>query len=253
MNTLLLERSYFADLTHFSEDIINQLTEKIKDKDQIKSGDSFIVSMKDRKNLEIDSKNLEIDSKNLEIKFYKTYSKRGRDFLKKSSPKLSKNVSALFFPIPSKKASGTVEIYINHAKTYYYKDRDSIEIVNNRLPKFLKDILRHEITHAHDDVMSHFADTKPSRKDPDTFNQYLNSDEEVNAYFNEFLAAELNENKVVQYHIYMGDVNAAVRILLSKLEFNPYIQRMSEKNKKWVIKTIHTTIDNLVQKHAIPE
>ncbi len=235
MSHLIQERSYFANLVAFSEEIINQLTDKVKNKEKINSGDSFIVDLG--------------DTHDLEIKFYKTYSRRAKEYRKKNN--YTDSMSALFFPIISDKADATIEIYINHAKTYYYKNRDSIEIVNNRLPKFIKDILRHEITHAQDDVLSSFTHTKPADKSHEDYDSYVNSDSEVNAYFNQVLSSEINENSLVKYYLSVGDVNSAMKALILKIKTLPEIDAMSDENKKWILKTAYTTMQKIADEQSI--
>lgn len=239
---LLHEREYFINLAVYSEEIIQKLTDKLRNKKKINSGDSFIIDIG--------------EGKSIEIKFYKTYSRRAREYLKKQ--KVLHQVDALFFPTITEDADGTIEIYINNAKTYYYKDRDSIEIINNRLPKFLKDILRHEISHVHERYTADFANDKPDYgidKDGNektlTADEYTNADEEVNAVFNQSVMAEIAENKLVQYYIAVGDVNGAVRSLVFKINSDPYIQAMSDKSKKWIIKTAYTTIAKIIEDRSV--
>ncbi len=235
MSNLIQERQYFANLSQFSEKIIDQLTEKIKNKEKINSGDSFII--------ELD------DTHDLEIKFYKTYSKRAREFIKKTGN--GSAIEALFFPIVSDKADATIEIYINHAKTYYYRDRDSIEIVNNRLPKFIKEILRHEITHVNDNILSSFANKKPDISSSDDIEEYVNSDDEVNAFFNQIVSSEINDNHLIKYYISIGNTNSAMNALFLKIKRHPAIHKMSDENKKWILKTAYTTIKELVERNSI--
>lgn len=239
---LIQERQYFINLAKYSEEIIQKLTDKLKNKKKINSGDSFIIDIG--------------GTKDIEIKFYKTYSRRAREFLKTQSD--MDKVDALFFPTITDDADGTIEIYINNAKTYYYKDRDSIEIINNRLPKFLKDILSHEISHVHERFSADFANDKPDYgigKDGNAKNlkaeEYTNADEEVNAVFNQSIMSEIRENSLVQYYISMGDVNGALRSLVFKIKNDPYIVALSEKSKKWIMKTAYTTISQLVEDHSV--
>jgi hypothetical protein len=235
-NFIIQERAYFSDLSTFSEDIITQLTEKIKNKKNIRSGDSFVVELG--------------DNHDLEIKFYKDYSRRARAFIN-DNPEVEEGVQALYFDNTTDKADGTIEIYLNHAKTYYYKDVDSIAIVNSRLPKFIKEILRHEITHAYESNVMGFNEIRPNRKENPTYDDYANSDEEVNAKFNELIASVISGDNLVKYYIAAGDVNAAMRALVMKIKHEPSIVDLSDENKKWVLKTAYTTIQDEIDKTHI--
>jgi hypothetical protein len=252
-NFIVQERAYFSDLSTFSEEIIFQLTEKIKNKKNIRSGDSFIVELG--------------DMHDIEIKFYKDYSRRARAFIKEN-PEVEEGVQALYFDNTTDKADGTIEIYLNHAKTYYYKDVDSIAIVNSRLPKFIKEILRHEITHAYESNIMGFntfrypdstADVDETIKSPKrkrreqkpTYDEYVNSDEEVNAKFNELISSVIHGDNLVKYYISVGDNNAAMRALVMKIKYNPSILDLSDENKKWILKTAYTTIQDEIDKTFI--
>lgn len=237
-NPTILERAYFSDLSTLSEEIISQLADKIKNKETIRSGDSFIVDLG--------------DNHDLEIKFYKDYSRRAREFLKKRKAQFADTkVRAFYFDDISDKADGTIEIYLNYSKPYYYKNLDSIDIVNSRLPKFIKDILRHEITHAYETNLTEFGDVRPNSEQEQEYDEYVNSDEEINAVFNGVVSSAIYNDKLINYYVAIGDINAAMRALVLRITNEPEIDNLSDENKKWILKTAYTTLQDQIEKNSI--
>lgn len=232
---LLKERAYFVDLTTLSERIINTLQEKLAKKKSIRSGDTITVPV---------NKNSSLD-----IKLYKGYSHAARAAKSNdpSSNTENEGVSAMYFP-KTGESNGRIEIYVNASKKEqdYYKERKFEDFINKSLPKYIKDILRHEIAHAYEDIVSDVSQFKSQKND--TMEDYQNSDDEINAYLMQFLPGEVQVNHMVKYFVSQGDANAAVRKLLEKLAPLPWVKALTDDNKRWVVKTIYTYINKLLDK-----
>lgn len=243
---LLKERAYFIDLATLSEEIINQLQEKLAKKKSIRSGDKITVKI--------------ADAYELDIKLYKGKSHAARNALS-NKPVLdgeSDGSSAMYFPATAD-SNGRIEIYVNSSKKDqdYYKERKFEDFINKSLPKYIKDILRHEIAHAYEDIVSGAAHYKPTTNK--TATEYYNSDEEVNAYFMEWFPGEIQNNKVAQHHLLAArnakeesvktdHLNRAAKVLLQKLSQMPWVAELDEKNKKWLIKTTYTSVRELLDR-----
>ena len=239
---LLKERAYFIDLATLSEEIIKQLQEKLAKKKSIRSGDKITVKI--------------ADAYELDIKLYKGKSHAARDAMQNSSEEL--DAQALYFPSEGE-SNARIEIYVNSSKKdqYYYKERKFEDFINKSLPKYIKDILRHEIAHAYEDIVSDVARFKPSSAE--TYSGYFNSEKEINAHFMEWFPGELQTNKVAQHHLLAArnakddsiktdHLNRAAKVLLQKLSQMPWVAELDEKNKKWLIKTTYTSVREVLDR-----
>lgn len=240
---LLKERAYFIDLATLSEEIINQLQEKLAKKKSIRSGDKITVKI--------------ADAYELDIKLYKGKSHAARD-AEHNGPAVEEESSAMYFPATGE-SNGRIEIYVNSSKKSqsYYKERKFEDFINKSLPKYIKDILRHEIAHAYEDIVSDVGKYKQTQNT--TRKEYFNSDDEVNAYFMQWFPGELQKNKVAQYHLSAAHtaeeesvktdhLNRAAKVLLQKLSQMPWVAELDEKNKKWLIKTTYTSVRELLDR-----
>lgn len=229
--TLLKERAYFIDLTTLTNKIIDRLEQIIKTKKSIRPGASITVPI---------SQTFDLD-----IKFYKGISRRGREYMKQAGAEGS---DALYFSETADE-NGTLEIYINDSKDnqYYYKDKSFDEIIKGRLPKFLRDILRHEISHAYEDIVRDIS-AYSGNEDLSDDKKYFNDDSELNAYFIQLVPGEIEVSQVVQHYIRKGDVNTATRELLTRLQNKEFVEHLTPENKNWFVKTVYTYVKMLVDK-----
>lgn len=234
---ILQERSYFTDLTFIIEDLIAELEKQIKNKKTIKSRDSFNVALK--------------DFGKIKITFYSEYSKKARDYIKeKNDPNFKP--SAIFFSEKTDDLGGIIELYINKLKPSYYKNRKfttTVSIQNGRLPKFIKDALRHELTHAYEDVL--YDDHMRKDIDHEDYYSYVNSDAEVNAFFNERVLSLLHHDPLIKTLLNLGNVQEIMRKIINIIKYDEVIYHMSDANKKWLLKTMYTTIIDLIEKTTI--
>jgi hypothetical protein len=111
---------------------------------------------------------------------------------------------------------------------------------------YIKNILRHEIAHAYEDIVSDLSQYKNATNN--TQKEYYNSDTEIDAYLNEFLSAESKTNHMLKYHVSRGDRNSATQVLLNKLAGYDWIRQLTKENKKWVMKTVYTYVAEMVDK-----
>jgi transcription antitermination factor NusG len=232
INDLICERLSFFELGLFSEKIIFELEKQLSEKKNIKSGSSFFIPIS--------------EDKTIQIKFYKEYSEKARQLLADYKNANNEIVKAIFFEEKTSKADGRIEIYINKSKPYYYKDRDSIDIIRNRLPKFIKDILRHELVHAHEQILSSFNKKRKKIDKNASFEDYINSDEEMNANLVELINSTIHHDKVIYYYISVGNPKKAMGLLVHKIKNDYRIVDLTEDNKKWFLKTAWT----IVQKYS---
>jgi len=229
---LLHERQHFIKLAKLTEIIISKLEEKIRQKKNgVRSGTTFTIPI---------GKFYDLD-----IKFYKGYSRRTHA-QRKEHAWGDTNVQAIYYP-ETTETNGTIEIYFNPAKSgeYYYKDKKFEDIIDGSLPKFIKDALRHEISHAYEDIVKNVS--KYKENDYSVTNDYYNQDEELNANLSQFLNSELSVNADIMYKISEGDINGAVNAYIRKLKTSEFIKHVTPQNKIWIIKTIYTFVTGLVE------
>lgn len=238
----LKERAYFVDLATLSEDVINQLQEKLAKKKSIRSGDTITVSIG--------------DMYDLDIKLYKGRSHAARAEMQQNPTDNESGASAMYFP-ETAESNGRIEIYVNASKKDqdYYKERKFEDFINKSLPKYIKDMLRHEIAHAYEDIVQDVGRFKNNR--PTSQDEYINSDDEVNAHFMGWLPGEIQNNQMVQYHLMQAHnaedetqkqtaINRAVKAVLNKLPQEHWMGQVSDATKKWILKTTYTYMTDMV-------
>ena len=231
---LLHERQHFINLAKLTEIIISKLEAKIrKKKNGVRSGSVITVPI---------GKFYDLD-----IKFYKGYSRRTQQSMKNTVVD-ENGVSATYYP-KTVDQNGTIEVYLNptKAKEYYYRDKKFEDIIDGSLPKFIKDILRHEISHAYDDIVKDIAQYQTQDQDKLSQKEYSNLDEELNANLSQFLNSELSVNADIMYKISEGDINGAVNAYIRSLKKQEFIKHVTPQNKIWIIKTIYTFVTGLVE------
>ena len=231
---ILQERQHFINLARLTEIIISKLEAKIrKKKNGVRSGSTITIPIG--------------EYYDLDIKFYKGYSRRTQRSMKDTYVDDS-GVSATYYP-ETADSNGTIEIYLNptKAKEYYYRDKKFEDIIDGSLPKFIKDILRHEISHAYEDIVRDISKFQNKQQDDLSTHEYHNLDEELNANLSQFLNSELSVNADIMYKISEGDINGAVNSFIKKLKEQEFIKEVDPKNKIWIIKTIYTFVRDLVE------
>lgn len=241
---LLKERAHFVDLATLSDDIIDQLQEKLAKKKSINSGDKITVTI--------------ADVAELDIKLYKGYSRAALDHIAQYPHLKVEGIGALYFP-KTENENGRIELYINTSKksNNYYKERKFEDFINKSLPKYIKDMLRHEISHAYEDIISDVAQYSETENEDDS--AYYNSDDEINAFLMQYLPGEIQHNAVVKHYLVLAhkaetpeqkaqDINTATEILLNKLASQAWVRELSKANKKWVMKTVYTYVAEFVDR-----
>lgn len=244
---ILQERRHFISLSRLTYIIISQLEEKIKKKKNgVRAGSTFKIK--------IDADHT------LAIKFYKGYSRRTLDDIKANPNLKERDIGAVYFPVEhgdTESSIGTIEIYLNPNKQghHYYKDKKFEDIINSTLPKFIKEMIAHEVSHAYEDIIRQLEPTRG--KNPDTMSEkeYNNLDEELNANLSAFLTSELEYNKSIIYKITTGDITGAVSALIAQVKRQPFMELITAENKIWVLKTIYTFVTELVDdnKETLPD
>jgi len=245
---LLHERKHFITLARFTEYVIDKLEDKISKKENgVRSGSVFKIPVG--------------EYGTLKIKFYKGYSRRAHAQKNQWNEVQDSNssVDAIYYPKKTNddggddtiKDDGMIEVYVNPSKSkeYHYRDRKFEDIVDASLPKFIKDKLRHELSHAYEDIIKDVAFYKTAQYDAhETIEDYYNDDEEINANLNQFLTSELSINRDIMFKIQEGDINGAVSAFIAKLKTQEFIKNIKPENKVWVLKTVYTFVRDLVEK-----
>lgn len=242
---LLRERQHFIDLARFTEIVISKLEDQIrKKKNGVRSGDTFTVPLT-KQLFKLDPKFWK--GYDLDFKFYKEYSRRTRNSFKNVISGEHGIKGAYYEQLGG--TNGTIEIYLNTTKSseYYYKDKKFEDIIDGSLPKFVKDVIRHELSHAYEDIVKNISKFQTSDSDKITDSKYRNLDEEINADLNQFLNSELSVNADIMYKISEGDINGAVNAYIRKLKTSEFIKQVTPQNKIWIIKTIYTFVRDLVE------
>lgn len=232
---LLHERKFFIDFARFTEIVLSKLQNKIREKKNgVRSGSKITVGLP--------------EGKKLDFKFYKGYSRRTHEQRKINNWK-DTDVQAIYYP-QTAQHNPTVEIYFNPAKSSesYYRDKKFEDVIDGSLPKFIKDAIRHELTHVYEDVVKNTLQFKNDNSAEDTDEVYYNLDNELNANLSQFLTSELSVNRDIMFRISEGDINGAVNAFVRKLKTQPFIRKVTPENKIWVLKTIFTFVHDIVEK-----
>lgn len=234
---VIRERKFFTDLYSLIDMVLNNLKDKIEEKGGVKPGQIFTVPLG--------------DYYDLDIKFYKGYSRAAIEYAKKE--KIALNFSGLYFP-EKKESNGRIEVYINTSKknNNYYKERQFEDFVNKSLPKYIKNILTHEITHAYEDIVKDVLKFKKSQTSSD--DAYYNSDEEMNAFLTETMHDILNTDhpmsQTIHFYIRNNKIKEASRDVFGELIKKNWIKKLNRNNKIRIIKLVYRILSDLAQKQS---
>lgn len=233
---ILQERAYFTNLAALSDRVVNTLQDKLAKKKSIRSGDTITVPLS--------------KTTNLDIKLYKGYSNAARAAMQNGSMSDDEKALALYFP-KTENSNGRIEVYVNASKksNNYYRERKFEDFINKSLPKYIKEILYHEIAHAYEDIVSDVLRHKED--EPEKAAEYFNSDVEMNAYLNQFVTHELTSDPTIRSYITSGQTNDAANHLLRKLSNKRWVTQLTDDNKKWVIKTVYTFVSRVIDKYKM--
>jgi len=242
---LLHERQHFIDLAKFTEFVISKLEEQIrKKKNGVRSGDIFTVSLT-KKFFKVNP--VFWKGYDLDFKFYKSYSQRTRNSFKDIISG-DHGIKGAYYEQHGG-TNGTIEIYLNTTKSseYYYRDKKFEDIIDGSIPKFVKDVIRHELSHAYEDIIKNISKFQTSDSNKITDSKYRNLDEEINADLSQFLNSELSVNADLMYKIDEGDINGAVNAYIRSFKNSEFAKHVTPQNKIWIIKTIYTFVRDLVE------
>ena len=140
----------------------------------------------------------------------------------------------------------TIEIYLGKILDPSVKNVFASLQTYFPFPEELNSVLRHEISHAYEDIVKKIDlkgyDTTDSKK-------YYNSDTEVNAYLNSWVPTELLTNEDIKSYIRKGDVRNAVGELVDILKNKPEVKNFyTVENKQWLYKTVYTIVSTIIKK-----
>jgi hypothetical protein len=239
---LLTERKSFINLATLTDKIINGLQMQIdKRGNGVRAGQKFTVPL---------GANYDLD-----IKFYKSYSNAARgaqDSEGNAHIGPDNQVHAMYFP-ETGESNGRIEVYINPSKkeNRYYKDKSFEDFVNKSLPKYIKGLLTHEITHAYEDIVRDISRQRPDQgkgtNTEDDGEAYFNSDSEINAHLMEYVPNLLKTNANIQHYISKGYTKGIIREIFAKLAPMDWIKSLNVENKKWVMKTVYTMVAEYIK------
>jgi hypothetical protein len=233
---LIKERAFFTNLFKLTTLVLQELKNEIEKTGSVKPGKTYTVKLG--------------DDYDLDIKFYKGYSKPALEYIKNYG--VEKNFNALYFD-KTQDQNGRIEVYINTSKkeNNYYKERKFEDFVNKSLPKYIKNIISHELTHAYEDIVKDVLKYKP-KYDVKDKKQYYNADEEMNAYITRYVYDVLKDttdsSQAFKFYIKQKNLKSASREIFNFIKDTPFIKNLTRENKISVIKIIYTTVAELAEK-----
>lgn len=231
---IIRERKFFTDLNQLINLVLNDLKTQIEKRGGVKPGQIFKVSLG--------------NEQTIDIKFYKGYSRAALDYI--NSHNLEKKINGLYFP-KSDDSDARIEVYINSSKkkNNYYKERTFEDFINKSLPKYIKDIITHELTHAYEDLVKDVLQYKNS----DSFNDkdYYNSSEEMNAYLTQFINSVLSGDESISsnilFYLKQHKIKEACREIFSVITQKKWVKNLTRDNKIKIIKNIYTTLSRYAE------
>lgn len=233
---IIKERAFFTNLFKLINLVLEQLKNQIEKTGPVRPGKIYTIKLG--------------DGYDLDIKFYKGYSKPALEYIKNHG--VDKNFSSLYFDKKDGQ-NGRIEVYINTSKksNSYYKERKFEDFVNKSLPKYIKDILSHELTHAYEDIVRDVLKYKPEY-DQTNKKEYYNSDEEMNAYITRYiydiLKDDSDRSQAFRFYLKQKNLKSASREIFNFIKDTPFIKHLTRENKISVIKIIYTTVAELAEK-----
>jgi hypothetical protein len=225
---LYLERQYFMNNLEIFSSMVNELRNRINEVDEYYPGIEFYLDFD--------------EDHTVKVALY--------DIIPPNIPKQHKNDDAIYNP-----ADETIYVFLNRVIGVDKKNR--LEVLK-KFPKYLRDVVFHELSHAYEHMMREFEDddklpsvahyTGPENQQIRSKNQrYINNLAELNAHFHQWISRELQDNKIIRTQIKHNNINNAAQLLVQKVKQEPLFKNLFEKNKKWFYKTIYTTLHALVE------
>lgn len=127
--------------------------------------------------------------------------------------------------------------------------KDPFVYIKKHFPYELEDTMIHELSHAYEDIVSEVSDFTFS-EDPDEHDEalsYYNNESELNAYLIQFVSDQIKNNKTIYLASVKGDINKVVSELVPLLVKQDVFRHSYGKNKQWLMKTLYTIVDNMLQ------
>lgn len=222
---LLFERQYFTKNFQLFSNMINQFKDQLDELKTVSDGEEFYLDFS--------------DDNTVVVRLYKTAPSSVDDIEERAA-------NAIFSP-----KDDAIFVFLDNL----FSDMKKSQLLkySKTFPKKLRNVLFHELSHAYEylvrdigngaTVLNYTSQDDKRIKSPEI--QYINNLSELNAYFHQWISAELQDNKSVRNFIRKGQVNTAVDLIVQKIKQEPYFEFIFDKNKKWFFKNIYTTIDNL--------
>jgi hypothetical protein len=210
---LFLERQYFADISAKLVKMTNQLKKQFDNIKELKIGDTFWINL----------------NKNVKI-------------LIKIESVIPSDLTAFGQYDPATK---TIDVAI---KTIYGDDSsESLQYIRKKFPAKFEETVRHELSHAYEDLVTNVYQYTHSKVDPSVdYYGYINSTSEMNARLNEWVTSLLMYNKYIKNLYESRKLKPLVNAIVSDISTYPEFFYIYEKNKKWFYKTIYTIIKKLL-------
>lgn len=210
---VFLERQYFADISAKLVKMTNQLKKQFDNIKELKIGDSFWIDL--NKNIKI---LIKIES------------------IMQNDPRTFGEYD------PSSKS---IEIFI---KAIYGDDSPaSLRYIKNKFPAKFEEILRHELSHAYEDLVTDVYQYTHSKVDSSkNYVKYINSTSEMNAYLNQWVTSQVMYNRNINNMFKNRQLKAVVNAVMANILTHSEFSYLYEKNKKWFYKTIYTIIETLI-------
>lgn len=142
-----------------------------------------------------------------------------------------------------------IEVFLNNLLRKI-SVKNPLDYIKKHFPEELVGVLRHELSHAYEDMVSGvYTHTSPvDTRDTTNYANYFNSETEINAYFQQHIPTIISKNPLIQHFIRKGDIKSATRTTIKAISQHPDFAEFFNKNKEWFYKTIYTTLDHLIAK-----
>lgn len=217
---LFLERRSIIDQQYIFQRMIKDLINQIKSIPKLKNGEEFFLDFN--------------EDTSICVKFYTKPPKNIED----------EGANAEYIP-----GDYCINVYLNNLLSDL-AIRNPLVYIKKHIPEELIAVLRHELTHAYEDLVKGIIDyTSPQdTRDLEDYGKYFNSLSEINAYFNQHIPTLIRKEPLLQKFYNQGDIKNATLFIVDKVKQLPDFQEMYDKNKKWFFKTIYTTLDQLMNK-----
>jgi hypothetical protein len=210
---LFLERQYFADISAKLVRMTNQLKKQFDNIKELKIGDTFWINLNKKVKILIKIESIMPD----DPMTFGEYDPKNR----------------------------SIRMFI---KAMYGDDSPaSLKYIKIKFPAKFEEILRHELSHAYEDLVTDVYQYTHSKVDPSVdYHGYINSTSEINAFLNQWIISQLMYDRNIKNMYENHQLKPLVNAIMANISIHPEFSYLYEKNKNWFYKTIYTIIEKLI-------